>query len=276
MPTYDIVNAFQNEDGSKYTVKGLASYNISLPSVDPETNQIIYKDATIEATEIKPWEGREMRFYANILYDGAMWGYGDDNHAIAIYEPGEEGVLPGEQSPSYTDGEYWNATQTGYYMRKFLDPTYDQYSETIMDTTPWIFFRLAEFYLNYAECQIELGNKDEALKYINYIRNRALLPDALGTDIRAEYEYERMIELMFEGQRFFDLRRWKKMETIYSQENWPTGLKIYKLKDGTLLYQHNENPLQQRKFVSPQMYWMPVPRYELNKCPNLDGKPYEN
>ena len=161
-------------------------------------------------------------------------------------------------------------------MRKFLDPTYDQYSETIMDTTPWIFFRLAEFYLNYAECQIELGNKDEALKYINYIRNRALLPDAFGTDIRAEYEYERMIELMFEGQRFFDLRRWKKMETIYSQENWPTGLKIYKLKDGTLLYQHNENPLQQRKFVSPQMYWMPVPRYELNKCPNLDGKPYEN
>ena len=276
LPTYDIVNAFQNEDGSKYTVKGLASYNISLPSVDPETNQIIYKDATIEATEIKPWEGREMRFYANILYDGAMWGYGDDNHAIAIYEPGEEGVLPGEQSPSYTDGEYWNATQTGYYMRKFLDPTYDQYSETIMDTTPWIFFRLAEFYLNYAECQIELGNKDEALKYINYIRNRALLPDALGTDIRAEYEYERMIELMFEGQRFFDLRRWKKMETIYSQEYWPTGLKIYKLKDGTLLYQHNENPLQQRKFVSPQMYWMPVPRYELNKCPNLDGKPYEN
>ena len=205
-----------------------------------------------------------------------MWGYGDDNHAIAVYEPGEEGVLPGEQSPSYTDGEYWNATSTGYYMRKFLDPNYDQYSETIMDTTPWIFFRLAEFYLNYAECQIELGDNAEALKYINYIRNRALLPDAPGTDIRAEYEYERKIELMFEGQRFFDLRRWKRMEDAYSKDNWPTGLKIYKLKDGTLLYQHNTTPLQQRKFVAPQMYWMPVPRYELNKCPNLDGQPYED
>lgn len=275
-PTYDIVNAYQREDGREYTVQGLASYDISLPSVNEETNQIVYKDTTIEATKNQPWEGREMRFYANILYDGAMWGYGDDNHAIAIYEPGEEGVLPGEQSPSYTDGEYWNATKTGYIMRKFLNPNYDQNDETVADTTPWIFFRLGEFYLNYAECQIELGNNAEALKYINYIRNRALLPDALGTDIRAEYEYERKIELMFEGQRFFDLRRWKRMETTYAKDNWPTGLKIYKLKDGTLLYQHNENPLQQRLFVSPQMYWMPIPRTELNKCPNLDGRPYED
>lgn len=275
-PAYDIVNAYQREDGSKYTVQGLSYYNISLPSVNEETNQIVYKDTTIEATKIQPWEGREMRFYANILYDGAMWGYGDDNHAIAIYEPGEEGVLPGEQSPSYTDGEYWNATKTGYIMRKFLNPDFDQNDETIRDTTPWIFFRLAEFYLNYAECMIELGRNDEALKYINLIRNRALLPNATGANLREEYEYERKIELMFEGQRFFDLRRWKRMEETYAKDSWPTGLKIYKLKDGTLLYHHNTTPLQQRLFVSPQMYWMPVPRYELNKCPNLDGKPYED
>ena len=275
-PTYDIVNAYQREDGSKYIVQGLSYYNISLPSVNEETNQIIYKDSTIQATKIQPWEGREMRFYANILYDGAMWGYGDDNHAIAIYEPGEEGVLPGEQSPSYTDGEYWNATKTGYIMRKFLNPDYDQNDETVMDTTPWIFFRLAEYYLNYAECMIELGRNDEALKYINLIRNRAHLPNATGVNLREEYEYERKIELMFEGQRFFDLRRWKRMEETYAKDNWPTGLKIYKLKDGTLLYYHNETPLQQRLFISPQMYWMPVPRYELNKCPNLDGQPYED
>lgn len=275
-PTYDIVNAYQKADGSKYAMQGVAPYNISMPTVNPETNQISYKDSTIMATTIQPWEGREMRFYANILYDGAMWGYGDDNHAIGLYEPGEEGVLPGEQSPSYTDGEYWNATQTGYIMRKFLNPDYNQNDETVSDTTPWIFFRLAEFYLNYAECMIELGRNDEALKYINLIRNRVHLPNATGANLREEYEYERKVELMFEGQRFFDLRRWKRMEETYAKENWPTGLKIYKLKDGTLLYTHSVTPLQQRKFLSPQMYWMPVPRYELNKCPNLDGRPYED
>lgn len=275
LPTYQIANTFQNADGTEFQMSGLSSYNISLPSVN-ENNEIVYTPTTITATKNKPWENREMRFYANILYDGAMWGYGDDNHALQLYEPGEEGVTPGEQSPSYTDGEFWNATQTGYIMRKFMDPNYDQYNETIMDTTPWIFFRLSEIYLNYAECMIELGQNDEALKYINLIRNRVHLPNATGVNIREEYEYERKIELMFEGQRFFDLRRWQKMEEAYSEENWPTALKIYKLKDGTLLYQHNENPLQQRKFVSPQMYWMPVPRYELNKCSNLDGKPYED
>lgn len=274
LPTYDIANTFQHADGTTYEMTGLSSYNVSLPSV--VDGKIVYKATTITATEDQPWENREMRFYANILYDGALWGYEDDNHAIEIFEPGEEGVLPGEQSPSNTDGEYWNATQTGYYMRKFMNPDYDMYSETEMDVTPWIFFRLAEIYLNYAECQIELGNTSEALRYINLVRERVHLPKATGANLRAEYEYERKVELMFEGQRFFDLRRWKKMETTYSSANWPTGLKIYKMKDGTLLYSHNTNALQQRKFVSPQMYWMPVPRYELNKCPNLDGRPYED
>lgn len=46
------------------------------------------------------------------------------------------------------------------------------------------------------------------------------------------------MELMFEGQRFFDLRRWKRMEEAYSPENCPTAMKIYKLGDGSLLYSH--------------------------------------
>ena len=41
-------------------------------------------------------------------------------------------------------------------MRKFLDPSYDA-TGTTMHTTPWFFIRLSEIYLNYAECQIELG-----------------------------------------------------------------------------------------------------------------------
>lgn len=57
-----------------------------------------------------------------------------------------------------------------------MNPNYNQWDETVMDNTPWIFFRLAEFYLNYAECQIELGNDNEALSYINKTRTRALLP----------------------------------------------------------------------------------------------------
>ena len=276
LPTYNIVNMYQTKDGLDFEMKNLTNYSIQVPSVDPTTGDIVYKDESVVATKDSPWDNREMRFYANILYDGALWGYGEDNHPIQIYESGAEGVTSGEQSPTYTSGEYWNATQTGYYLRKFMNPNYNQWDETVMDNTPWIFFRLAEFYLNYAECQIELGNDEVALSYINKTRTRALLPALTDiSNIREKYEQERLVELMFEGQRFFDLRRWKRMEEAYSSENCPTAMKIYKLGDGSLLYSHNTTILQQRNFKE-EMYWMPVPRYELNKCPQLDGLPYED
>ena len=89
-----------------------------------------------------------------------------------------------------------------------MNPNYNQWDETVMDNTPWIFFRLGEFYLNYAECLIELGRDNEALPYINETRTRALLPALTdASNIREKYEQERVVELMFEGQRFFDLRR---------------------------------------------------------------------
>ena len=122
LPTYNIVNMYQTKDGSDFEMKNLTNYSIQVPSVDPATGNIVYKDESVVATKDSPWENREMRFYANILYDGALWGYGEDNHPIQIYESGAEGVISGEQSPTYTSGEYWNATQTGYYLRKFMNP----------------------------------------------------------------------------------------------------------------------------------------------------------
>lgn len=272
LPTYNAADVYENADGSKFEMKDVAPHAIQMPEI--QDGNVVYKDTTIQATTKSPYEGREMRFYANFIYDGSKWGYGDDNRTIGIFEPGQDGVRGGNSSACNTDDEYWNATKTGYYMKKFLNPDFNTDQEDEMDTTPWIFFRLSEIYLNYAECQMELGNKDEALKYINLVRQRVHLPAATGADLRAEYEYERRVELMFEGQRFFDLRRWKKMPEAYADANWPRAMKIYKMKDGSLLYSHDTTVLQQRSFRDA-MYWMPVPRYELNKCPNLDGAPYE-
>lgn len=272
LPTYNAADVYENADGSKFDMQNVAPHAIKMPSVVDGT--VVYKDTTILATTKSPYEGREMRFYSNFIYDGSEWGYGDSKRTIGVYEAGEEGVKGGNSSASNTDDEYWNATKTGYYMKKFLNPDYNNEQEDEMDTTPWIFFRLAEIYLNYAECQMELGNKEEALKYINLVRQRVHLPAATGADLRSEYEYERRVELMFEGQRFFDLRRWKKMTEAYSDTNLPRAMKIYKMKDGTLLYSHDVTVLQRRNFRDA-MYWMPVPRYELLKCPNLDGAPYE-
>lgn len=242
-PTHNLVNKFQMSDGTEY-VQG-------------------------DSTEY-PWSNRDIRLYATIFLDGDMWGYGDDNREVEFFIAGESGVEAGKDSREGSN--YWNATQTGYGLKKFLDPDYDNYG-TLSNTTPWIFFRLSEVYLNYAECQIELGNTDEALKYINLVRERALMPAAKGVDIRAEYEYERQIELIFEGQRWFDIRRWKQAEDIY---NIPiVGIDIKKYTDGSKTYTVKSSPVETRNFYAPKNYWMPIPRSELRKAPQLDALPYE-
>ena len=220
-----------------------------------------------------PWNGREIRFYAALLLDGDEWGYGNDKREVEVFYGGDETIPAGKDS---SWGEYWwNASNTGYSMRKFLDPSYDA-TGTTMHTTPWFFIRLAEIYLNYAECQIELGNTSEALEYINKVRTRALLPPATGQDIRAEYEYERQMELVFEGQRWFDLRRWKRMYEEYSKPIYGVSIGKFKNEDGTYRKEYRtDNIVSTRIFNDDKLYWVPVPRWELNKSELIDAAPYE-
>ena len=86
-------------------------------------------------------------------------------------------------------------TRTGYTMRKFQDETIDFNSE--YSSRPWIYFRLAEIYLNYAEIQYELGNEGIAREYVNKIRKRVHLPDieSSGNDLLEDIRHERRIEL---------------------------------------------------------------------------------
>ncbi|PKQ68476.1 RagB/SusD family nutrient uptake outer membrane protein [Labilibaculum manganireducens] len=242
-PTHNVVSKFQMSDGSKY-----------IPNKNTE----------------KPWDNRDLRLHATIFVDGDNWGFGDDNREIEFFVSGEAEVDPGKDSRE--GPSWWNATQTGYGLKKFLDPNYDNFG-TNANTTPWIYMRLAEVYLNYAECLIELHKNPEALIYINLVRERSLLPPAEGVDIRAEYEYERQIELLFEGQRWFDIRRWKQAEEIYKTPI--EGINIKKFKDGSKTYELKSEAIETRNFYAPKNYWMPIPRSELRKAPQLDATPYE-
>ncbi len=78
--------------------------------------------------------------------------------------------------------ENWNGTKTGYYLKKFLDPTIA--GQYFRNTTVWVEFRYAEILLNYAEACIELGGADlqNGINALNLVRNRAGLPDRVTTD----------------------------------------------------------------------------------------------
>lgn len=192
-PIGQFVDAFENIDGSIF------DWNDPLKKVNP------YKD-------------RDPRFYADILYDGASWRQRPDD-VIALdpdgivqtgfYENADGSYTPGldtRQGPI----EDWNGTYTGYYMRKFLDPTINhQYDK---QKFPFRQIRYAEVLLNYAEACLELGEENEAKIYLNKIRKRAGMPDIplgeTGDELIKRYRNERRIELAYEGHRFFDIRRW--------------------------------------------------------------------
>ncbi|QJB39442.1 RagB/SusD family nutrient uptake outer membrane protein [Chitinophaga oryzae] len=146
----------------------------------------------------KPYTGRDARFYTDISYNGAPW----KGRKIETFERGKD-----EQS-TQTDH-----TRTGYSCRKLANESITINQGPGRDVHG-ILFRLAEFYLSYAEAlnEYDPGNADIA-KYINLIRARAgqpPLPAGLNqAEMRKRIRNERRIELSFENHRFWDVRRWK-------------------------------------------------------------------
>lgn len=167
-----------------------------------------------------------------------------------------------------------SATKTGYYIRKFMDPSAD----IILNRTPvthfWVHFRYAEILLNYAEAMAEAygvttipaGFTLSAYDALKQIRDRAGLATqayikTLSTaDFIERVRNERRVELCFEGHRFWDVRRWKQGETYF---NVPIhGMKI--TKNGTALPTYEVFNIEDRVFNS-KMYVMPIPYDEMQK-----------
>lgn len=221
----------------------------------------------VTATE-DPWKGREPRFYASIVCDGQNFRDG-----VVDFWINEDGQTGGKDSEYGTDN--WNKSDTHYTIRKFMDESLTAPWED-KGSQPWIYCRLAEVYLNYAEALCELGEEDKARSYLNMIRARAragknVLPDitASGENLREAIRHERKIELAFEEHRRYDVRRWKIAEIT---DNGPeNGIKIIKKADGTKSYQIEQ--IDTRKFIAPNHYLFPIPNNEIRKNDKLEQNP---
>ena len=161
----------------------------------------------------------------------------------------------------------FNGGYTGYYLRKFIDPAIQKNSRYQGADTPWRYFRYGEILMNYAEACIELGEEGEAKTYINMIRTRAGMPAITesGDALRARYRHERRIELAFEDNRFYDVRRWIMGPTGYSNA---TGVNVrYKLNaDKTTAVIPTITTINvQTRTWDDKAYFFPIPRSEMNK-----------
>lgn len=187
---------------------GWAGYGHSHPIQnlidDYETLNGLLPEEDPEYDPQNPYKNRDPRFYATILYDGAPF----KERTIETFLPGGLDTPDGIESA-------WNATETSYYIRKFIDESKCGCNSTSSGSSSptWIWFRYGEVLLNYAEAMYNLGNEAVCREYLNKVRSRpgVNMPPVTqsGQALWNRIVNERRIELVFEEHRFFDVRRWK-------------------------------------------------------------------
>ena len=186
-------------------------------------------------------------------------------------------------------GENWNATFTGYYIKKFVNPRDGAHGNRINSVFP--FLRFTEVYYNYIEACIELGDLTEAKIYLNKMRGYVNQPEVTTDDqaeLRKIYQNERRLDLLFEEQRYWDMRRWLIAKDAPGL-NSLKGVKVTAtLKPGVTipageLYRHDETrwdykytvinlDLEPRKFEE-RIYLQPFHQDEARRNPNLKQNP---
>ncbi|MGV8878687.1 MAG: RagB/SusD family nutrient uptake outer membrane protein [Sphingobacteriaceae bacterium] len=234
----------------------------------------------------EPYKNRDPRFYATILHEGAKWRPRPSDLAgidpVGVLQVGtweKWDVATSKIVKVYgldsrnSVANSWNNNTSGATMRKFLNPNVD-IQATNQDLT-WRYFRFGEILLNYAEACIELGEEIEARNALNQLRKRAAMPQITesGAALKARYRNERRVEMAYEDQRFFDVRRWMIGADAYHPVH---GVQVtYKLNaDKTTATIPTITPVQIMTGTwDEKAYFLPLSRDERNKNSKLVQNP---
>ncbi|MDQ1296795.1 MAG: RagB/SusD family nutrient uptake outer membrane protein, partial [Bacteroidota bacterium] len=233
-PTQDLVNAFPMSDGTPAPIAKINSGD--------------------------PYSGRDPRLAKFILFNGAKFTRGGQTVTI--------NTTAGNQDALGSTSIY--ATKTGYYLKKFmnvgnvnLDPKVNSGGLHY-----YTYARYTDALLIFAEAANEAGDPDAniggytARQVINAIRDRAGITSSDyvngldKTQMTNLIRNERRLEMCFEEQRFWDLRRWKMTTEI---KRPVSGVEIS--ADG-LTYNYIE--VESRNYSDYQIYG-PIPYLETLK-----------
>ena len=255
-PTQSLVDAIEDTDGA------------------PISKSTIYN-------EKDPFKNRDPRLEVNVLHDG------EEMYGVTIK------VKPLKSSGKTGIEQHGDATATGYYQQKWLDPSIDPQSEGWNMGKDWVVIRYAEVLLTYAEAMNELHPLSaESFDAVNQVRRRVGMPDLQNTDpskptycatqdeLRKRIQNEWRVEFALEGgKRMWDIRRWGIAKEVL---NAPfLGLKMKPVEgvvDGKpaivdyILYE-GENIKLAGSHYEDHNYLLPVPQTEIDLNPKLTQNP---
>ncbi len=212
---------------------------------------------------LTPYANRDPRLDATVFYNGMAWL----NRPVEMFEGGKD--KPGGIS---------RQTRTVYYMKNFLG-NFATGTAFSAQTHNFPIFRYADILLMYAEAINEAANttsnQTEALTQVRALRQRAGITAGTGNlygipngltqaELREVIQNERRIEMAFEEQRFWDIRRWKIAEGMNNKAI--NGIKI--TKNGTVLT-YEPFTASRLTFIAPKHYVYPIPFSEVNASPAI-------
>lgn len=257
-PTQSLVDAFEDINGAPIT---------SDASVYDPTN---------------PFANRDPRLEVNVLHDGETM-YGVTIKVAPLSSSGNTGI-----------GQHGDATATGYYQQKWLDPSIDPQSTGWDMGKDWVVIRYAEVLLTYAEAKNELSPLDpSAFDAVNQVRRRVGMPDLQNTDptkptycgtqddLRKRIWNEWRVEFALEGgKRQWDIRRWGIAKdvlnapfeglryTLVDDPNAPKG------DNGKKCILYVGEPLKLAgSHYEDHNYLLPIPQTEIDLNPKLEQNP---
>ena len=257
-PTQSLVDAFEDINGAPIT---------SEASVYDPTN---------------PFANRDPRLEVNVLHDGETM-YGVTIKVAPLSSSGNTGI-----------GQHGDATATGYYQQKWLDPSIDPQSTGWDMGKDWVVIRYAEVLLTYAEAKNELSPLDpSAFDAVNQVRRRVGMPDLQKTDptkptycatqddLRKRIWNEWRVEFALEGgKRQWDIRRWGIAKdvlnapfeglryTLVDDPNAPKG------DNGKKCILYVGEPLKLTgSHYEDHNYLLPIPQTEIDLNPKLEQNP---
>ncbi|GAA4315530.1 RagB/SusD family nutrient uptake outer membrane protein [Mucilaginibacter gynuensis] len=291
-PSLNLVESYQNLDGTSGELKLRNAGN---------TDYLYYNNVS------DVFAGKDARMYGTVIYPGAPFkGTSVDMQAgVAVWNAGsgsytfQEGA---DLGTNYTDGKLLvsasgphrsiaEVSNTGFYLRKYIDQGGGTSTRGIQSDVWWVWFRLSEMYLNAAEAAFELGETGQAVTYINPIRQRAGFTGAnlytTATITRDKIRAEFRSEFAFEDHRVWDLKRWRIADKVWNGSAGNPDAVVYSLypyrvirpgdaaRDGKYIYVKMVAP----RFKSPRFfqnfnYYSRFDQSILNRNPKIVQNPF--
>ncbi|RQP19362.1 MAG: RagB/SusD family nutrient uptake outer membrane protein [Parapedobacter sp.] len=271
-PTLELSEQFEYIDGTEGTLR----------LTDGSGNAIRY-DRPADL-----FQGKDPRFAATIIYPFSTWRSTVIDVQAGIID-GNERITAGDYNTLYK-GEHviglngigggLEVSQTGFYIRKYLNPAYDRSvvnantSGTIGSEQQYIEMRYAEVLLNFAEAAAELGGEKlaDAKIAINAVRTRAGIRELTDSEVTvARVRHERQIELAFENHRYWDIRRWRIADQLLNNSRFMMIMPFRVMDDNTYIFEKAQT-IGTKTFL-PKLYYEQIDPAEITRNPKLIQNP---